>query len=280
MSRNIEIPCLGFGLGLRSQHIADIIEARPALDWFEILSENFIGKSGLALKALESIRKDYKLVAHGVSLNIAGIDPLDKDYLKKLKALADQLEVSLVSDHLCWTGVEGINTHDLMPVPYTKEALKQVVSRIEKVQDILKRPLTLENPSTYIEFPESDIPEPEFMAKMAEQSGCLLLLDVNNIHVSCFNHNWDSDAYLAAIPKDKVAYMHLAGYSHQGTHIIDTHDAPVSDEVWTLYAKAVQRFVPNTLVEWDDKIPPLTCLMAELEKAKAIADEKRIRSAS
>lgn len=267
---------LGFGIGLRAPHVAEILSTRPNIDWLEILTENYLKQTGPAWEALLKLRETYPLVAHGVSLSIAGTDPLDTAYLESLKRLADTLEVAYVSDHLCWTGTNGINTHDLLPVPYTEEALNHVVTRIQQVQEHLARPLVLENPSTYVEFTESCIPEAEFLAEMAKRSGCLLLLDVNNIYVSSFNHGWDADAYLKAIPTSRVAYMHMAGHDNKGTHIIDTHDHPVADAVWDLYRKALE-ILPhtNTLIEWDDHIPPLSVLLDELAKARGCHDAVR-----
>lgn len=277
-----EITSLGFGIGLRAVHVADILQSKPKVDWFEILSENYMNTRGAAWNDLLRIRADYPLVAHGVSLSIAGSDALDMEYLAALKTMADELSVAYVSDHLCWTGTGGINTHDLLPVPYTKEALAHVAARIHTVQEYLKRPLVLENPSTYVEFTASEMPEAVFLKEMARQTGCLLLLDVNNIYVSAFNHGWNEEEYLAAIPPEHVAYMHLAGHDHQGTHIIDTHDHPVADDVWELYRKAVPQLPKaGTLIEWDDKIPPLATLLAELETARTIAKQhEKLRTAS
>ena len=266
-------PPLGFGLGLRPAHYASIFEHRPAVDWFEIISENFMDTDGRPKRNLARIREDYPVVMHGVAMSIGTVDPLNSEYLTKLKALADWLEPAWISDHLCWTGVAHKHSHDLLPVPYTDEALKHIISRIIQVQDYLGRPIALENPSTYLEFRTSHIPEAEFIAQMAKQSGCHLLLDVNNVYVSCYNHRLDAKAYIDALPLDRVVQMHLSGHRNMGTHIIDTHDDAVADPVWALYQYVVHRAgrVPNTMIEWDDHIPEWDVLYAELSKAKAAA---------
>lgn len=269
-----KFPNLGFGLGLRPKHYDHIFNhsvaaSGPLVDWFEIISENYMDTDGRPRRMLEKILADYPVVMHGVSLSIGTVDPLRQDYLKKLKALADWVQPAWVSDHLCWTGVAHKNTHDLLPVPYTEQALAHIVARIKTVQDVLGRPLVLENPSTYLEFSASSMPEWEFIARMAEQSGCGLLLDVNNIYVSCFNHKWDPKTYIDALPLRHVAQIHLAGHSHQGTHIVDTHDGPVIDDVWRLYKYVLNKKGPtSTMVEWDDKIPDFPVVAAELAKAR------------
>lgn len=272
-TRTKHFPDLGFGLGLRIPHYAHIFEHRPRVDWFEIISENFMDTDGKARRNLARIREHYPVVMHGVSLSIGSVDVLNSDYLRKLKQLAHDIEPAWISDHLCWTGVAHKNLHDLLPVPYTEEALRHIVTRVQQVQDYLGRPIALENPSTYLEFSSSQIPEAEFIAELARQSGCYLLLDVNNVYVSCFNHRLDPKQYLDALPMDRVVQIHLSGHSHCGTHIIDTHDDHVVDSVWALYGDVLDRAgrVPNTMVEWDANIPPWEVLYAELEKAKAIA---------
>lgn len=272
---------LGFGLGLRPTHLEDILKLRPKLGWFEILSDNYINQKGLAWETLQEIRQHYPLVMHGVSLSVGGTDPLDLGYIAKLKALAETIQAKIISDHLCFTGVHGINTHDLLPLPYTEETLKHTVSRIREVQDWLERKIVLENPSTYLEFSASNIPESEFLARMAEEADCGLLLDVNNIYVSCFNHGWDAKEYLKAIPADRVAYMHLAGHSDHGSHIIDTHDAAVPDPVWELYEEAL-KLTPcrNIMIERDDHIPALSELLTEIERAQSIANREKYARAS
>ena len=268
-------PQLGFGLGLRPPHYAHIFAHAPKIDWFEIISENFMDTDGKPVRNLARIREMYPVVMHGIGLSIGTVDPLNSEYLAKLKKLMDWLKPAWVSDHLCWTGIAHKNSHDLLPVPYTEEALKHIVARIQQVQDFLERPIALENPSTYLEFKTSHIPEAEFIARMAEESGCHLLLDVNNVYVSCYNHRLDAKAYIDRLPMDRVAQIHLSGHSNHGTHIIDTHDDHVVDEVWALYAHVLNRAgrVPNTMVEWDDKIPDFDVLYAELGKAKAVAQQ-------
>ncbi len=265
---------LGFGLGLRAQHYADILGGDPDIDWFEVISENYMVPGGQPLRILDQIRDRYPIVMHGVSLSIASTAPFDPEYLKQLKALAERTEPVFVSDHLCWTGVHGVNLHDLLPFPYTREALDHVVARIQHVQDFLKRPLALENVSTYVQFRNSEMPEWEFIAEMAKRTGCWLVFDVNNVYVSAFNHEYDPHEFIAGIPSDRVVQFHLAGHEHNMTHIIDTHDALVCDEVWTLYKAALERFGPvSTIIERDDDIPPLPMMLEELDKARVLADE-------
>jgi uncharacterized protein (UPF0276 family) len=268
-------PHLGFGLGLRPKHYGHIFEHQPNVDWFEIISENFMDTDGRPRRNLDRIRGAYPIVMHGVAMSIGTVDPLNSEYLQKLKKLADEINPAWISDHLCWTGVAHKNSHDLLPVPYTEEALKHIISRIKQVQDYLERPIALENPSTYLEFKQSSMPEAEFITRMAEESGCNLLLDVNNVYVTCFNHRLDPKAYLDTLPLERVIQIHLSGHTNKGTHIIDTHDDHVVDEVWQLYRYVLHKAdrVPNTMVEWDDNIPEFPVLFEELEKAKAAAKE-------
>ena len=270
-------PNLGFGLGLRVKHYPHIFEHWPEVDWFEIISENFMETEGLPKQNLARIAERYPVAMHGIAMSIGTVDPIDSDYLKKLKALADFVKPAWISDHLCWTGIAHKNSHDLLPVPYTEEALKHIVGRIKQVQDFLERPLVLENPSTYLEFKTSHIPEAEFIAEMAKQSGCHLLLDVNNVYVSSYNHRLDAKAYIDALPLDRVVQIHLSGHTNKGTHIIDTHDDHVVDEVWALYKYVVHKAgrTPNTMVEWDDNIPEWDVLYAELGKAKTAAKDAK-----
>jgi uncharacterized protein (UPF0276 family) len=269
------IPNLGFGLGLRAKHLPYIFEHQPLVDWFEIISENYMDTGGKPRRSLDRIAKNYPVVMHGVSLSIGTVDPLNSEYLQKLKRLANDLQPAWISDHLCWTGVAHKKSHDLLPVPYTEEALKHIVQRIREVQDILERPIALENPSTYLEFKASVMPEAVFIAHMAEESGCNLLLDVNNVYVTCYNHRLDPKLYLDTLPLDRIIQIHLSGHENQGTHIIDTHDDHVIDEVWNLYKYVVSKSgrIPNTMIEWDDKIPEFTILYSELERARAYAKE-------
>ncbi|WP_047515972.1 DUF692 family multinuclear iron-containing protein [Methylophilus sp. Q8] len=264
---------LGFGLGLRPQHYSYIFEHQPKLDWFEVISENFMDTDGKPKRNLARIKELYPVVMHGVSMSIGSVDPLNSEYLTKLKALMDWLNPAWISDHLCWTGVAHKNTHDLLPLPYTEESLKHIVRRIQQVQDRLGRRVALENPSTYLEFKHSTIPEAEFIAAMAKEADCHLLLDINNVYVTCFNHRLDPQNYLDALPLGRVIQMHLSGHSNKGHYIVDTHDDHVIDEVWNLYKYAVNRAgrVPNTMIEWDDHIPEFPVLYAELDKAREAA---------
>lgn len=272
MAHHAERPQLGFGLGLRKEHYQTILAEKPPVDWFEIITENYLVDGGKPLDYLERIRADYPIVMHGVSLSLGGTDALDFAYLHKLKELAGRVEAAWISDHLCWTGVGGVNLHDLLPLPYTEETLRHVVGRIRRVQDFLGRRILVENPSSYLAYAHSDIPEWEFLDAMAEQADCLLLLDVNNVYVSARNHGFDPYRYLAAIPARRVWQIHLAGHSDFGSHVIDTHDHPVADPVWELYRTAIRRLGPvSTMIERDDAIPPLAELLDELQRAKDVA---------
>ena len=264
---------LGFGLGLRKEHFADLLAAPPAgVDWFEAISENFMVAGGKPLAVLECVRRDFPLVLHGVSLSIGGIDPLDEAYLARLAALIDRIEPAWVSDHLCWTGVDGVNLHELLPLPYTQESLAHVAARVRRVQDRLGRRLVLENPSTYLTAAGSEMSEWEFLGALAEQADCLLLLDVNNVYVSACNHGFDPWRYLNAIAPARVVQLHIAGHRDVGGFKIDTHDAPVCEAVWALYAAATRRFGhAATLLERDAAIPPLPELIGELDRARIIA---------
>lgn len=265
---------LGFGLGLRSQHYTDILDGNPPIDWFEVISENYMIPGGRPLQILDRIRERYPVVMHGVSLSIASTAEPDYAYLKGLKELAHRVEPKWISDHLCWTGVHGKNLHDLLPIPYTKESLDHVASRVHLVQDYLGRALTLENVSTYVQFSNSEMTEWEFIAELSRRTGCWLLFDVNNVYVSAFNHGYDPYTFLEGIPQDRVVQFHMAGHSHMGTHIIDTHDQPVCDDVWDLYSAALKRFGPvSTIIERDDNIPPLDELLVEMEQTRTVARE-------
>ena len=267
-----ERPYLGFGLGLRPAHYETILTESPAVDWFEIISENYLIPGGRPLHYLDRIRKRYPLAMHGVSLSIGAQDPLNREYLQQLRALADRIEPVWISDHLCWTGAHGLNAHDLLPLPYTGEALKHVAARVGQVQDFLGRRILLENVSSYVSYPESEMSEWEFLREVAGRADCLILLDVNNIYVSSVNHEFDPHEYLNAIPAERVWQFHLAGHRNHGDYIIDTHDEPVIDPVWELYEAAVRRFRRvSTMIERDDNIPPLAELLAELDRARKIA---------
>jgi uncharacterized protein (UPF0276 family) len=265
---------IGHGVGLRREHFARVLSAPTRVDWFEIISENFMVDGGRPLDILMRVRRDYPVVMHGVSLSIGSTDPLDMDYLDRLRRLADRVEASWVSDHLCWTGVGGHNAHDLLPMPYSEEALEHVVSRVSRVQEKLGRRIALENPSSYLTFAASSLSESEFLAAVAERADCGILLDVNNVYVSSVNHRFDPVAYIDAIPRDRVWQFHLAGHSDHGSYLLDTHDHPVPDPVWNLYRHAVERFgtVP-TLVEWDANIPEWDVLEAESLQARKVRDQ-------
>jgi hypothetical protein len=264
---------LGYGLGLRTDHYTTILETHPSIDWFEIISENFLIPGGKPLYYLDQIREHYPMVMHGVSLSIGSADPLNWEYLKQLKHLAERVKPMWMSDHLCWTGVNKLNMHDLLPLPYTEEAIQHIVQRIQEVQDFLGRQLSLENVSSYLSFKDSEFTEWDFLRTIAEEANCRILLDINNIYVSSYNHGFDPMEYLQGIPVDRVQQFHLAGHTNYTTHIIDTHGAPIIDEVWQLYAAAVKRFGRvATMIERDDNIPPLSELLQELEQAKDIAN--------
>lgn len=262
-------PTLGLGVGLRTVHFPHILTEWPAVDWFEIISENFMDSGGRPRHVLRRIAERYPIVMHGVSLSVGSTDPLDFDYLRKLKALAGEVNARWVSDHLCWTGVAGKNTHDLLPLPLNEETLAHVSARVRTVQEVLERPLVLENPSTYVGFASSTMPEWEFLTRLTELTGCRLLLDVNNVYVSSVNHDFDPAEYVRNVPHDRVVQFHLAGHTHCGTHIVDTHDGPVIDPVWDLYRLAHRHTGgAATLLEWDAKIPPFAEVHAEVLKAR------------
>ena len=263
-------PDLGIGVGLRHQHFRHVLDNWPLVDWFEVISENFIDSGGWPRHVLDRVRERYPVVMHGVSMSVGSSDPLDFEYLSKLKRLAREVGAVWVSDHLCWTGVAGLNTHDLLPLPLNEETLRHVVRRIRTVQDFLERPLVLENPSSYLSFAADTLPEWEFMAAMAEESDCRLLLDVNNVYVSSVNHDFDPAVYINAVPPERVVQIHLAGHTNCGTHIVDTHDGRVIDEVWRLYRLACRRTGGvSTLLEWASKVPEFPVLHAEALKARA-----------
>ncbi len=260
---------LGLGVGLRAVHFQHILNQWPAVDWFEIISENFIDSQGRPRCVLDQIAERYRVVMHGVSMSIGSTDPLNMDYLKKLRRMADEIGARWVSDHLCWTGVLTRNSHDLLPLPYNEETLRHVVDRIGIVQDVLGRQLVLENPSSYVEFADSTMSEWEFISRMAEQADCGLLLDVNNVYVSSVNHNFDPVEYVQSVPHERVVQFHLAGHTNMGTYCIDTHDGRVIDPVWDLYRLAFKLTGGvSTLLEWDAKIPPFEEMHAEVLKAR------------
>ena len=263
------LPDLGIGIGLRTVHFGEILSGRPALDWFEVLSENFMDTGGRPLFVLDQVAERYPVALHGVSLSVGSTDALDRGYLQKLKALAKRTHARWVSDHLCWTGVLGRNTHDLLPLPYDRATLRHVTRRVKQVQDALERPLVLENPSTYLEYARSTMTEWEFLSELCDAAGCGLLLDVNNVYVSSYNHGFDARQYVDGIPADRVVQVHLAGHTNEGTHILDTHSGRAIPQVWKLYERLVARTGPvSTLFEWDASIPPLAAVVREAAKAR------------
>jgi uncharacterized protein len=266
------LPLPDFGLGLRKQHYADFLAREVPVDFAEIISENFMATGGQALRTLEQVRERYPVAMHGVSMNIGAAQGLDRSYLRELKALADRIKPMWVSDHLCWTGVDHFNSHDLLPLPYTEEALDVVCANVSLAQDVLERPMLVENPSSYLQFPDMVYTEWQFLCELCARTSCYLLLDVNNIYVSASNHHFDPQAFLAGIPADRVRQIHLAGHSQGEAILIDTHDAPVCDDVWQLYGDACRRFGhAATMIERDDHIPPLDDLLAELDQARALS---------
>ena len=272
-------PRLGFGLGLRPPHYHEAATGDARVDWWEVISENFLVAGGNPRRVLRLVRERWPVVLHGVSLSIGSTDPLDDGYLARLAELVADVEPPIVSDHLCWSSFAGHSAHDLWPLPYTEEALAHVVARVGRVQDRLGRRILLENPASYVTFGASELGEAEFLAEVARRADCGILLDVNNVFVSCTNHGWDARAYLAAIPAERVGQLHLAGHSDQGTHLLDSHDQPVCDAVWALYAEAAARLGPRaTMIERDDRIPALAELVDELDRARAIAAEVGARA--
>lgn len=266
---------VGIGVGLRSPHYSYILENRPKISWFEAISENYMGldslDGGRPIQILEKVRENYPIVLHGVSLSIGSIDEINFKYLDRLRQLIDRINPLWVSDHICWTGVNGENLHDLMPLPFTEETVEHLTEKILKAQDFLKRPLVFENVSAYLSFRHSEMTEWEFLNEIAQRTGCGLLIDVNNVYVSSVNQNFDPITYLSAIPKKSVTQIHLAGHTVSEHCLIDTHDGPVSEKVWDLYGLAIQLYgnVP-TLIEWDDKIPEFSILEAESVRAERL----------
>lgn len=262
---------LGYGLGLRTEYYETILHQKPDVDWFELLSENYMVDGGKALYYLDAIREQYPVVMHGVSMSIGGTDPLDFEYLEKLKTLTLRAQPRWISDHLCWTGQGGHNLHDLMPLPYNDEAIKHVVARVKMVQDYLGRQILLENVSSYLTYRHSEMSEWEFYTQVVQEADCLMLLDINNIYVSARNHNFNPLEYINGVPVERVQQFHLAGHTDHGNYVIDTHDHPVVDPVWDLYSVALKRFGPvSTMIERDDQMPPFEELMSELNRAREI----------
>jgi uncharacterized protein (UPF0276 family) len=268
------------GIGLRTPHVSGVLAGRPDVRWFEVHSENYYVDGGPALTALARIRADYPLSLHGVGMSLGSADPLDRTHLAKLRRLIDRFEPALVSEHLCWSGIGGRHLNDLLPLPYTEEALAHVSTRIAEVQEALGRELLVENVSSYLAFADATIPEWEFVAAVARRTGCKLLLDVNNIYVNAVNHGFDADVYLAAMPPDAVAEIHLAGFDTNGPYLIDTHGAPVAPEVWALYTRAIERLGARpTLIEWDTEIPAFSVLEREAATAQAILEARDVIAA-
>ncbi len=279
-ARPADAPFLGVGVGLRPVHYAEVLEgaARGELrvEWFEALSENYMVPGGRPLRVLDAVRSHVPVVLHGVSMNLGSVDPLNDRYLDDLAGLARRVEASWVSDHLCWTGVDGRNLHDLIPLPHTDEVIHHVAQRIRRVQDQLGRRIAVENVSSYFTYAADTMAEWEFLRAIAEEADCGILLDVNNVFVSAHNHGFDPATYINGIPPERVFQLHLAGHSEEGPLLIDTHDHPVRDEVWALFAYTVRRLGPvSTLIEWDDQIPTFGRLEAEAARARAILEDAR-----
>ncbi len=273
-----KFPYLGFGLGLRKEHYQSILQTSPDVDWFEILTENYLVPGGKPLYYLDQIRERYPLVMHGVSMSLGNSEALNFDYLQRVKDLKERIDARWLSDHLCWTGGNGTNAHDLLPLPYTEEALNHVTERIKQVQDFLGQRMLIENVSSYVSYQQSEMHEWEFLTEVASRSDCLLLLDINNIYVSAVNHEFAAADYLKAIPDEHVQQHHLAGHSDYGDYIIDTHDMPVCESVWDLYAKATQYYSGvSSMIERDADIPELDVLLEELNQARAIAEKVSVR---
>jgi uncharacterized protein (UPF0276 family) len=268
-------PCMpnpGFGLGLRTTHYADFIHAPQRVDWLEIVSDNYLVPGGKPLHFLDTLRSQYPMVMHGVAMSIGSVAGPDSAYLQRIKALMQRVQPLWVSDHLCFTGAGGHTLHDLLPLPYTPEALRTVVQHIQQVQDVLGRRLVVENVSSYLQYKASTMDEAQFLSAMAQEADCLLLLDVNNVYVSSVNHGFDARAFIDALPAHRIQQIHLAGHHDHGTHIVDTHDHPVADPVWQLYEHTLQRLGPvASMIERDAHIPPLSELIDELDVARGIA---------
>lgn len=274
-------PYLGFGLGLRTEHYETVLNEKPSIDWFEIITENYLVPGGKPLYYLDKIREDYPMVMHGVSMSIGSCDPIDWDYLKQVKQLAQRVQPHWISDHLCWTGVQHKNMHDLLPLPYTEEAISHVANRIHQVQEFLGRRILIENVSSYITFQDSSMPEWDFINEILKRADCFLLLDINNIYVSGINHEFNPIDYIRAIPSERIYQIHLAGHSNMGDYIIDTHDNDIIEPVWDLYVETLrQHGMVSTMIERDDNIPALSELLAELKRAQAIAEKIRMQDVS
>mgnify|MGYP000571276164 FL=1 len=267
-------PLCGAGIGLRSVHYQTILEMLPDVPWFEALTDNYMGNGGLPLHYLEQVREHYPITLHGVGLSLGSLDPLNQDYIKKLKQLIQHFQPRLVSDHLCWSSIDGIHGNDLFPMPYSQEALVHIVDRIKQVQDALGQRILVENVSSYVTYQSDEMTEWEFLAEVVKQADCDLLCDVNNIYVSAKNHQFDPLVYLSALPHDRIKEIHLAGYEDEGTHLLDTHGDVVHPPVWDLYEKAIEMIGPiATLIEWDTNIPGFSTLQQEAQKAALILEQ-------
>jgi hypothetical protein len=281
MFQRADFPFLGFGVGLRRPHYSRILKRHPKIDWFEVISENFMVAGGRPLEVLDAVRAHYPVVMHGVSMSIGSTDALDLAYLRSLSALARHTAPAWVSDHLCWSGVGGHRLHDLLPLPHNEETVRHVAARIRRVQEILGRYILIENVSSYLTYPDSTMTEWEFVRAVAEEADCGMLLDINNIFVNSFNHRFSAEEYIDAIPCERVVQFHLAGHSEHGGYLLDTHDHPIRNEVWTLYARAVRRFgAVSTLIEWDDNIPAFAVLTAAAQRARRIYESVHTQSAT
>jgi|SRR5579875_2808463 uncharacterized protein (UPF0276 family) len=267
-----DFPTLGCGVGLRTAHYERVLQAPAQVDWFEVIAENFMVDGGRPLRVLERVRADYPIALHGVSLSIGATDPLDRAYLRRLKLLAERVQPAWLSDHLCWTGAGGRNLHDLLPLPYTEEVVAHVAGRVRRVQEIVQRPLLLENISSYLTFSSSRMEEAQFVRAVAQAAGCAILLDINNIHVNAVNHGLDPRRYIDSIPPELVVQYHLAGHRDCGAYLLDTHDEPIRPAVWELYQYAVARLGPAaTLIEWDDRLPAFEVLEDAAAHARRLA---------
>jgi uncharacterized protein len=265
----LDFPYLGFGVGLRRPHYTHVLSEHPGVDWFEVVTENFMVQGGRPLHVLEKVREDYPIVLHGVSMSLGSVDPLNPQYLSRLRDLARQFEPAWISDHLCWTGVGGRNLHDLLPLPYTEEAVTWVARRIRQVQERLERTIVIENVSSYVSFLHSTMSEWEFLSAVAEEADCGILLDINNVYVSAFNNGFEPELYIDSVSASRVVQYHLAGHSDHGAYLLDTHDHPVCAAVWSLYERAARRFGPvSALVEWDDNIPQFATLEVTANEAR------------
>jgi uncharacterized protein len=270
---------LGVGVGARSVHYDTIVKTRPAMDWFEIISENFLVDGGPPRAQLANLAANYRLIPHGVSMAIGSDEPCSADYLVRLQALVSQLNPPWFSDHLCWGRVDGLDLHDLLPLPMTKNVVHHVVEKIRRIQDLFGRPFAIENVSSYLTYKESEMPEWAFVSEIAEAADCGLLFDVNNVFVNAYNHGLNAETYIDSIPHDRVVQIHLAGHSDEGSYLLDTHAAPVCDPVWALYRRTLERTGPvSTLIEWDEDVPAWETLSAEAERARAVKLEVALRS--